>query len=81
MELTDNKSSHWMDFFRWPGEWSKACWQSEAAFAGVPDYVHEAIVKAYVQTAAYKPIDNETLDRLFGHGQEPKEYRWNTSEI
>jgi pimeloyl-ACP methyl ester carboxylesterase len=36
----------------------------EAAFVGVPDYIHEAIVKAYVQTAAYKPIDNETLNEI-----------------
>ena len=34
----------------------------EAAFAGVPDYIHEAIVRAYVQTAAFKPIDETTLD-------------------
>jgi pimeloyl-ACP methyl ester carboxylesterase len=36
----------------------------EAAFAGAPDYIHEAIVKAYVQTAAYKPIDNEILHEI-----------------
>lgn len=34
----------------------------EAAFAGVPDYIHEAIVHAYINTAAYKPIDDETMD-------------------
>ncbi len=33
----------------------------EAAFSGVPDYIHEAIVRAYVKTAAYKPIDDNTL--------------------
>ena len=36
----------------------------EAAFAGVPDYIHEAIVNAYVQTAAHKPISNETLHEI-----------------
>jgi len=36
----------------------------EAAFAGVPDYIHEAIVRAYVKTAAFKPIDDATLDRI-----------------
>jgi len=36
----------------------------EAAFAGVPDYIHEAIVRAYVKTAAFKPIDEATLDRI-----------------
>ena len=36
----------------------------ETAFAGVPDYIHEAIVRAYVQTAAYKPMDAATLDGI-----------------
>ena len=36
----------------------------EAAFAGVPDYIHEAIVRAYVKTAAFKPIDDVTLDMI-----------------
>jgi pimeloyl-ACP methyl ester carboxylesterase len=36
----------------------------EAAFAGVPDYIHEAIVKAYIQTAANQPVDKETLDEF-----------------
>lgn len=36
----------------------------ETAFAGVPDYIHEAIVRAYVKTAAFKPIDDQTLDRI-----------------
>jgi pimeloyl-ACP methyl ester carboxylesterase len=36
----------------------------EAAFAGVPDYIHEAIIRAYVQTAAFKPIDETTLDTI-----------------
>lgn len=35
----------------------------EAAFAGVPDTIHEAIVRAYINTAAYKPIQSETMDR------------------
>ena len=37
--------------------------QHEAAFSGVPDYIHEAIVRAYIGTAAFKPIDEETLSR------------------
>ncbi|MEL0584180.1 MAG: alpha/beta hydrolase [Candidatus Thiodiazotropha sp. (ex. Lucinoma kazani)] len=36
----------------------------EAAFAGVPDYIHEAIVRAYVNTAACKPIDDTTLNMI-----------------
>jgi len=38
--------------------------EHEAAFAGVPDYIHEAIVQAYVKTAAFKPIDEATLNRI-----------------
>jgi pimeloyl-ACP methyl ester carboxylesterase len=33
----------------------------EAAFAGVPGYIHEAIVRAYVATAAFTPLDEATL--------------------
>ncbi len=36
----------------------------EAAFAGVPDYIHEAIVRAYVNTAAFKPMDDTTLNMI-----------------
>lgn len=36
----------------------------EDAFAGVPDYIHEAIVRAYVQTAACKPMDEALLDMI-----------------
>jgi pimeloyl-ACP methyl ester carboxylesterase len=36
----------------------------EAAFAGVPDYIHESIVRAYVKTAAFKPLDDATLDAI-----------------
>jgi len=38
--------------------------QHQEAFAGVPDYIHEAIVRAYVKTAAFQPIDDATLDRI-----------------
>lgn len=36
--------------------------EHEEAFAGVPDYIHEAIVRAYISTAAFKPIDEKTMD-------------------
>lgn len=36
----------------------------EAAFAGVPDYIHDAIVRAYVKTAAFKPIEGSVLDAI-----------------
>lgn len=43
----------------------------EAAFAGVPDYIHEAIVRAYVKTAAFKEIDESTLDIIVRPWTEP----------
>lgn len=36
----------------------------EAAFAGLPEYIHEAIVRAYVQTAAHRAIDEVTLNGI-----------------
>lgn len=36
----------------------------EAAFAGVPDYIHEAIVKAYIKTAAYQSLDDDILEKI-----------------
>ena len=35
----------------------------EAAFAGVPDYIHEAIVRAYINTAAFIPIADDTMEK------------------
>jgi pimeloyl-ACP methyl ester carboxylesterase len=44
----------------------------EAAFAGVPDYIHEAIVRAYVKTAAFKLIVDEILDMIVRPWTEPE---------
>lgn len=38
--------------------------EHEAAFADIPDYIHEAIVRAYVKTAAFKPMDEAVLDKI-----------------
>jgi len=38
--------------------------EHEAAFAGVPGYIHEAIVRAYVQTAAFRPLEEATLEGI-----------------
>lgn len=38
--------------------------QHEKAFAGVPDYIHQAIVRAYVKGAAYQPLPSETMDSI-----------------
>jgi pimeloyl-ACP methyl ester carboxylesterase len=34
----------------------------EAAFSGMPDYMHRALLRAYLQTAAHKPLSEEALD-------------------
>jgi len=36
----------------------------QKAFAGVPDYIHTAIVEAYVQTASHHKLDQETLNGI-----------------
>lgn len=36
--------------------------QFEAAFSGMPDYMHRALLRAYLQTAAYYPLSDEALD-------------------
>lgn len=33
----------------------------EAAFAGMPHYMHQALLRAYLQTAAYRPLSDEAL--------------------
>ncbi|SAI67278.1 epoxide hydrolase [Bordetella ansorpii] len=36
--------------------------QHEAAFSGMPDYMHRAVLKAYLQTAAHRPLSGQVLD-------------------
>lgn len=38
--------------------------EHEAAFAGLPDYIHEAVVRAYVRSAAFSPMPEATLDGI-----------------
>lgn len=38
--------------------------QHEAAFAGVPAYIHQAIVERYIQGALYRTLDDATFRRL-----------------
>ncbi|QLC73957.1 alpha/beta hydrolase [Pseudomonas sp. LPB0260] len=35
--------------------------QHEAAFAGMPDYMHQALLRAYLQTAACNPLSEEAM--------------------
>ncbi|MEM7562292.1 MAG: alpha/beta hydrolase [Pseudomonadota bacterium] len=37
--------------------------EHEAAFAGLPDYIHDAVVRAYIKTAAFLPVAESTMDR------------------
>ena len=34
----------------------------EAAFTGMPDYMHRALLRAYLQSAAHKPLSEEALE-------------------
>ncbi|QPC41928.1 alpha/beta hydrolase [Kaustia mangrovi] len=36
--------------------------QHEAAFSGMPDYMHRAVLRAYLQTAAHNPLSEEALE-------------------
>ena len=38
--------------------------EHEAAFSGLPAYIHNAIVETYVQTAAHHPLPQETLQGI-----------------
>ncbi len=38
--------------------------EHEEAFSGMPDYIHEAIVEAYIKTAAYNNLNKETIDGI-----------------
>ncbi|WP_236012300.1 alpha/beta fold hydrolase [Marinobacter mangrovi] len=53
--------------------------EHEAAFSGVPDFIHQAIVRTYVQTAAHQPLDDATLDGIVrpwtGEQGQPAFYR------
>lgn len=36
--------------------------QHEAAFAGMPAYMHKALLRAYLQTAAHKPLHEDAME-------------------
>lgn len=48
----------------WGSPFFKHIEKHEAAFAGVPDYIHSAIVEAYIKTAAYQKLNAETIDGI-----------------
>ena len=48
----------------WGSSFFKHINQHEAAFSGVPDYIHQAIVEAYVSTASHQTLDTETMNGI-----------------
>jgi len=48
----------------WGSPFFKHVKAHETAFAGVPEYIHEAIVCAYVKTAAFKPVDDAVINGI-----------------
>ena len=58
----------------WGSPFFKHIEKHEAAFAEVPDFIHSAIVEAYVKTAAYQPLTQETIDGILApwSGQQGK---------
>lgn len=48
----------------WGSPFFKHIEKYESAFSGVPDYIHAAIVEAYIKTAAYQKLEQETIDGI-----------------
>ncbi|MGB3210937.1 MAG: alpha/beta hydrolase [Desulforhopalus sp.] len=48
----------------WGSAFFKHVTAHEGAFAGVPDYIHDAIVRAYIKTAAFRHLDDATLEMI-----------------
>lgn len=48
----------------WGSPFFKHIEKHESAFSGVPDYIHLAIVEAYIKTAAHQNLTQETIDGI-----------------
>ncbi len=48
----------------WGSPFFKHVNQYEKAFAGLPDYIHRAVVEAYIKTAAHQPLPEATIDGI-----------------
>jgi len=63
----------------WGSPFFKHIEKYENAFSGVPDYIHSAIVEAYVKTAAHQKLDQDTIDGILapwsGEQGKPAFYR------
>lgn len=58
----------------WGSPFFKHVETHEEAFSGVPDYIHEAIVEAYIKTAAHQNLPQDTIDGILSpwQGEEGK---------
>ncbi len=63
----------------WGSPFFKHIEKHESAFAGVPDYIHSAIVEAYIKTAAHQELTQDTIDGILapwsGERGKPAFYR------
>ena len=48
----------------WGSPFFKHIEKHESAFSGVPDFIHSAIVKAYIKTAAHLELNPKTIDGI-----------------
>ena len=48
----------------WGSPFFKHIEKHESAFSGLPDYIHSAIVEAYVKTAAHQKLGQDTIDGI-----------------
>lgn len=48
----------------WGSEFFMHVRKHEAAFAGVPEYIHDALLRAYITTAAHQPIPEAVMDEI-----------------
>jgi pimeloyl-ACP methyl ester carboxylesterase len=48
----------------WGSPFFKHIEKYEDAFSGVPDYIHKAIVEAYIKTAAHQKLPQDTIDGI-----------------
>ncbi len=48
----------------WGSSFFQHVMKHEVAFAGMPDYIHEAVVEAYIKTAAHQTLPVSTIDQI-----------------
>ena len=48
----------------WGSSFFKHIGKHESAFSGLPDYIHSAIVEAYIKTAAHQRLEQGTIDGI-----------------